>query len=222
MNSVEKIKSLFEKVPNDFGKIRELLSSQKFTKEELADIAVACAENCFGEYSDACNPKYENFNIEDMRSNYIVEAIELLLEFGLDPNITVNNDENVMWEAMWIDAPGVAAKVLKLLLENGGNPNHYIAEEHETLFEYISFKVSEDEYTHQYFYTVQFWWLLMAYGGCWKNGEIPLEMLNGNSVEIFKDYELFDYEIECFEPFKIGNWKMHIYNIETKEKVATY
>ncbi len=224
MHLVEEIKSLFEKVPNDFEKIKELLYSRKFSKEELAEIAIDCTDNCFCEYQDACNPERENFTMEDMRSNYIVDAIKLLTDVGLDPNVIVN-DDNVMWNTMWIDAPGVAVAVLKLLLEHGGNPNHYIPAERETIFDYIDFKVSYDEYTHEFFHTVQCWLLLMAYGACWQdNGEIPLTMLGGNSVEIFKNYELYDYEIESLpqESGKYGCWIMHIYNIETKEEVAVY
>ena len=72
---------------------------------------------------------------------------------------------------------------------------------------------------------VQYWLLLMAYGACWQNnGKIPLTMLGNNSVEIFKNYELYDYEIEPLpkEPGKYGCWIMHIYNVETREEVAVY
>ena len=204
-------------------KVNELLHSRKYSKEELAEIAIACTDNCFCEYQTACDPEYKDFNIEDMRSNYIVDAIKLLIDVGLDPNVIVD-DDNVMWNTMWIDTPGVTAAVLKLLLDNGGDPNRYIPAERETIFDYIDFKVSYDEYTHEFFHTVQCWLLLMAYGACWQNGEIPLTMLNGNSVEIFKNYELYDYEIEPLpqEPGKYGCWRMHIYNIETKEEVAVY
>lgn len=147
----------------------------------------------------------------------------LLLEFGLNPN-TIVKDENVMWNTMWIDAPNTAAAVLKLLLENGGEANHFIPGENETLFEYIAFKVSYDEYTHDYFHTVQCWLILMAYGASWSNGEIPITMIGNNTVDIFKNYQMYDYVIEPLpkEPGKYGCWRMHIYNIETKEEVAVY
>ena len=57
-------------------------------------------------------------------------------------------------------------EVIALLLENGGNPNHLISCEGESIFEYIDFKVSYDEYTHDYLHTVQCWSVLMAYGAC--------------------------------------------------------
>lgn len=223
MELVNQIKEKFNKTPSDIDGLRTLLSMRKFSEEELAEIAVDFTDDCFCEYQDALNSKISEITLENMNSNYILEAIALLLEFGLDPNTNVK-EENVMWNTMWIEAPNIAASVLKLLLENGGNPNHYIPSEGETLFEYIGFKVSYDEYTHEYFHTVQCWLVLMAYGACWSDGEIPIKMHGKNTVDIFKEFEKYDYEIEPLpqKPGKYGCWRMHIYNIETKEEVAIY
>ena len=217
------IKKKFNDDPSDLDGIRGLLAKRKFTAVELAELAVDFTDNCFCEYYDALDPKVESVTVENMHSNYIVDAINLLLEFGLDPNVIVR-DENVLWNAMDINAPNVAASVMKLLLENGGDPNHIIPAERESIFEYIAFKVSYDEYTHKYFHTVQCWLLLMAYGACWRNGEIPITMLGGNPVEIFKEFEKYDYKIEPLpqETGKYGCWIMHIFNRETKEEVAIY
>ncbi|MBQ2677265.1 MAG: hypothetical protein IJF54_07710 [Clostridia bacterium] len=223
MNLVQQIKEIFWQTPSDLKKIRRLLMMRKFTKDELAELAVGFVGNCFGEYRDALNPEFKFITIENMHSNYVVEAIDLLLEFGLDPN-TIVHDENVLWNTKWIDAPNVAASVMRLLLENGGDPNHFIPAEFETLFENITYKVSRDEQENDYLYTVRCWLLLMAYGGCWRIGKIPITMLNGKSVEIFKEFELYDYGIEYLpqESGKYGYWILHIFNIKTKEEVARY
>lgn len=223
MNLVKQIKEVFEQEPSHLDEIRSLLSLRELTKEELADLAISFTNECFCEYRDALDAEVESVTIENMHSNYVIEAINILLEFGLDPN-TVFVDDNVLWNAMWIDSPNVAASLMRLLLENGGDPNHFIPAEHETLFEYIAFKVSYDQYTHDYFHTVQCWLVLMAYGACWRDGEIPLTMLGNKSVEIFKEFEQFDYEIEPLpqEPGKYGCWIMHIFNIHTQEEVARY
>jgi len=43
-------------------------------------------------------------------------------------------------------------------------------------------------------------------------------------VDIFKDIEQCDYEIEPLpqNPGKYGSWIMHIFNKETNEEVAVY
>ena len=118
----------------------------------------------------------------------------------------------------------LAGAALRLLLEHGGDPNHRIPAEHETLFESIAFEVSYDRYTHEWFHTVQCWLVLMAFGGCWDEGNIPLTMLGDNRVEMFRDFERFDYIIEPLpqDPGKYGCWIMHVFDRETMEKVAQY
>ena len=224
MNEVNRIKEIFVQTPENLAEIREILSSREFTKKELAELGAAFTWEGFNEYYDALNPECPEVSIDHMHSDYILDAIQLLLEFGLDPNLVVD-EESAFWHAMYIDAPNVGASLMRLLLENGADPNLPTISAGESIFDYIDFKVSFDEYTHDYFYTVQCWLVLMAYGGQFrKNGKIPITMLNGHSVEIFKNFELFDYTIEPLpqEPGKYGCWIMHIYNIETKEEVARY
>ena len=247
MELIAQIKELFKKTPSDLEGIRKLLSSQKLTEDELAELAISFTEDCSFEYSDALISEDKSVSIANMHSNYIIKAIDLLLNFGLDPNTIIKGD-NVMWCAMWIDAPNVAASLLKLLLEHGGDPNHYLPGEGESIFSYIDCKVSIDEYTHDFFHTVQCWLLLMGYGACWRNRELPLTLRGENSVEIFKNFDRYDYEIELL-PQKSGkhgcwimrifdaivphkrkkdnfldsdSWIMHIFDVETKEEVAVY
>ncbi len=147
--------------------------------------------------------------------------ISLLIEFGLDPNLIVNY-ENPIWSARFIDAPNIGASVLRLLLENGGDPNHFYPSDNITIFDYIYGNVCLDELDFDYDHTVQYWLVLMAFGGRDSNGNLPLVMLNGNSVEIFKNFELYDFWLEA--PLQGSNqkahWIMHIYHVDTKEEVA--
>lgn len=247
MELIDQIKEHFKRTPSDLEGIKKLLSSQQLTEDELAELAISFADECFYEYNDAIHSENKSVRISNMHSNYIIEAIDLLLQFGLDPNTIVKGD-NVMWSAMWIDAPNVAASLLRLLLEHGGDPNHYLPREGDSIFGYIDVKVSIDEYTHDFFHTVQCWLLLMGYGARWRNGELSLTMLGENSVKIFKNFERYDYEIEllpqkprkhsCWfmhildivRPYKhkkddfcdLDFWIMHIFDVETKEEVAVY
>lgn len=220
---VKEIIGIFKTVPVDFAKIEEILSVYSFTKKEMAEIANLCVDECFCEYRDMVAENGENLDMENMHSYYILRMISLLLQYGLDPNVTIDED-NALWGAMYIDAPNVGASVMRLLLEHGGDPNHCTPEDPETIFEYINFKVSYDEYTYEWLHTVQCWLVLMAHGACWDDGKIPLTMLNENSVEIFKNFEKYTYTIEYLpqEPNKYGCWIMHIYDKETYEEVAVY
>jgi len=222
MKNIDEIKVVFEETPSELEKIEELLSLYKPDKKELAYLAIKFADECYWEHQTSI--EFERISYEKMHSNFIIDAIKLLLKYGLDPNDIVD-DENVLWQTVWIDAPNVAASLMKLLLENGADPNHFIPAESETLFGSIatdlSYDISENGYTYRHF--VQCWLLLAGYGGCFKDGETPITMLDKNSVEIFKDFEAYYYEIELFpEEYGTNKWEMHVYDIKTKKEVAIY
>jgi len=224
MGDIEKVKKMLSLIPPDLDGARKELSEAGFSKEELAEIAIDAAYSCFDEYHDALNLEKTGITVDAMNSGYLIETLQILLDHGLDPN-TVVDDENVMWLLQYADAPNIGPAALRLLLENGGDPNHvFPADAVETLFEYVTYKVSYDEYTHEFFHTVQFWLVLLAYGGHWRNGSIPITMLNGYTVEIFKDFESFDYTIEPLpqEPGKYGCWIMHIFRVDNDEEVARF
>lgn len=217
--------SMFAQIPPDWQNLEKIFRQYSFTKEQLAEIAISLSEDCFCEYRDAVDEKIENVTPDHLHSNYLLNSLQMLLDNGLDPNVYIGKyEENVMWELQYVDAPNIAAAAMRLMLENGADPNRIVPSEKESIFQYIDFKVSYDSYTHEDFFTVQCWLVLMAYGGCWSNGEIPLTMLNGNDVEIFKEFENFDYWLETLpkEPGHYGCWIMHIFDTRTKEEVARY
>lgn len=214
---------LFSEIPPDRKKIEDVFSQYTFSKEQFAEIAVALAQDCFVEYSDALDKRVPDVTPDHMNSNHLLESLQQLLNHGLDPNICVGEDaDNVMWYLQFVDTPNIGASAMRLLLENGADPNLKLPPEEESVFDWLDFDVSYDHYT--YVYTVQCWLVLMAYGGCWENGNIPLTMLNGNKVDIFKNFEHYDYSIEPLpqEPGYYGCWIMHIFDIRTREEVARY
>ncbi|MBO4953563.1 MAG: hypothetical protein J6D04_00245, partial [Clostridia bacterium] len=56
----------------------------------------------------------------------------------------------------------------------------------------------------------------IGYGATMGNGQCPVEVADGFSVEQFKDFENFTYEIE----FRENDWIMYIIDSRTNEKVA--
>jgi hypothetical protein len=135
---VELAEKMFAQVPPDWGKIDALLSEAHFSDEELAAIAIDLTDDCFCEYNYAINEDFPDLTPENMHSNYLLQSLQTLLDHGLDPN-TIYNEENVLWNIQFINAPGAAGSAMRLLMEYGGNPNHCIPDDDETLFDSISF-----------------------------------------------------------------------------------
>jgi hypothetical protein len=217
--AVERLKALFAEIPPRWAQIGDLFSRCEFTPEELAEAAVDVTDNCFDEYSQALDPSCPSVSVDRMHTPYVIPSLAILLEHGLDPNLVVDG-ENAMWNTQWINAPDICAGALRLLLESGGDPNLVL--DGESLFECVTYKVSEDDHDRDYFCLLQCWLVLMGFGGCWSSGAIPVRMLNGNDVRIFRNYELFDFRIErpISENGKRSRWIMHIINRETGEEVA--
>lgn len=220
---VEQAKRLFSQIPPDWHGIDNLLQRVAFSSEELAVMAVHVASDCFCEYRDTLADAAGAVAADALHSHYLVQSLRVLLSHGLDPNTVCDDCENVLWDIQYVDAPGVAAAAMRLLLENGGNPNHAFQEEPETLFEHVDFAVSYDAYTHDYLHVVQCLLLLMAYGGRLRNGTVPITMLGGHDVRIFKDVERFSYTIEQPQEQGVCNCRiMHIYDTETGMEAARY
>ena len=60
------------------------------------------------------------------------------------------------------------------------------------------------------------WLVGIGYGGKIKNGILPVVMKNGYEPQIFKEHELFDYEIEYLK----RNWILHILKADSREEMA--
>lgn len=221
-SAVKEIAELFSRIPPDLDTIDQLIGQSTLTKEELAYLACCLGDQCFGEYGDALNPEVKTITLDHMNSNFLVPSLKLLLKHGLDPN-TVSDDRNVMWALRFADAPYVGANALKLLLEAGGDANHYIPAEGEGLFSSVSFDVSYDydEYDALELHLVHQWLLLMAYGGCYSDGTIPLKMSTGYDVTIFKDFQNYDFHISRRSD-EWGDWTMKIFDVHTNKCVATW
>ena len=229
METVERIKNMFSELPPKLDAIRAELENANLKKEEIWEIANSAVEDCMFEYRDALEYRETqpdssgDIRFEEFHSNYIVGSLALLLEFGLDPNYE-NEYESIMSHIQWIDMPNMAATVMRLLLEHGGDPNFHSQYEPESLFESITFDVSEDHVTYRGVNYVQCWLVLMGYGGCFRDGTIPVAMKDGYQADIFKRFENYDFQIETIpaESPKWNDWRMRIIDKTTGCEVAVY
>ena len=222
MEKVKEIIELFTAIPPKWNEIRDLLGKHQFSKEELAEIAYKVTDSCFLERVDVENNCFRPFD-ETCHGFYVLDSLKLLLDFGLDPNV-IAGENNIMWHSKHIDAPdelNMGAQALRLLLEHGGNPNLMDHWDGLTFFEDIDYYISSDG-EDGYLTRFPFFLVLAAFGGSIE-GRTPLIMLEGNKVDIFKDFELFDFKIETLpKKHAEGDWIVHIFNKNTKEEVAYY
>ncbi len=138
-------------------------------------------------------------NYEIHRENFH-QCLSVALKNRLDPNEIVlyeDDDEgdNIMWAVVgMIRRYAAAPRILKALLDHGGNPNLEIGF-HEMVFSKVDdFFWIDGETLPKCILPC---WLLAAYGGDQDNIDyLPLTMLNGHSMENLKQYENYAFSFE--------------------------
>ncbi|MBR4858872.1 MAG: hypothetical protein IKU08_06770 [Clostridia bacterium] len=101
------------------------------------------------------------------------------------------NYENVMQSVHFFDDGDLSARVLRNILNNGGNHNLII--DCYALFADIdsdlTIAISMDLYHHKWQLdnAWRFWLVMVGFGGMLNNGECPVEMCEGFQPDIFKN-----------------------------------
>lgn len=216
-------------IPPNIEEIKQELSYRTFSAEDISKAAIMYLEECFDEHINEAfeSHKYmEALVIPNLHSTYVYEVVELLLQYGLDPN-AVYDDTNIMYELKYVDNEYIGADTLALLFENGGRLDLVV--DGEAIFDNIGFDVifdSIEQYDRRrYDALVHCWLVYLGYGAAHGN-RIP-------AVDVFKVYdseELFDLkELKNHRNFTFGlsyvdgrgeKWSLHIFDRRTRWEVA--
>ena len=199
--------------------VEQLIIDMKLTSEEITRTAIKLAD------ANTLEIHQRDYTDELVTANW-VELFEIFIKYGLMPNYVYTDDGrnyyNIMQEIRYIDNGDTAPTIMRMLMEHGGNPNLQI--DVETLFEWLDFSVVFDviELNNKRLFDIEFkiWLVLMGFGGYIKNLECPVKMKTGYSVEVFKNFEDFDYTIDMINQAE-EKWVMHIFNKSTNEEIAT-
>ena len=231
-----RLRDAFLSLPPEFDAIRKNLTDWKLPSEALSYIACEIVdEKCRWE----CMKMWDTDNgwldhklqescvavDEELVTSYLPEIITMLLDFGMDPNeIDSGNSypRNIMHLLQHVQYKDYAAQCVKLLLEHGGDPNLDLDEgplcaicEGDVIFDVM-------EGQHLLEAEIPYWYVLMGYGGLANDNRTPVDMIGDNKLEIFKDYEKYDYRIEYQEKSnRKYTWTLYIFEKETGIDVAT-
>jgi len=151
-------------IPVDLAAVEHYLCVEALTADEVTRAAIVYAEKCQFEIGDW---EYENRRkcpegiVPGFHSTQLVEVIELLLKYRLQPNAIYENNYNIMDAMEYIDNDFLAADAVALLTEHGGNPG--IILDGESLFDRIDFDIfycaNENDSVP---YRVHLWMVLLA------------------------------------------------------------
>lgn len=202
----QKLLDLLLQIPPKMEDAENLIKLQKYTSEELTGVAINYAKKSSFDVSDAIlieemePPTNPSEIIEGCHSTHLYEVLDLLLQYGADVNTVLKSDTssyNLMSAVMWVDNGYVAADSMRLLLENGGNPNLIVDD--ESIYDNLNFDIwfgaIEQENRCRYDHWVHTWFVLLAFGAEDPNGSLFKEY---DKEEIFslnklKDHRNYDF-----------------------------
>jgi hypothetical protein len=153
------------------------------------------------------------------------ELFNVLLSNGLDANLVICDDgrnyENILQSIQYFDDRDLSARIARNILLHHGTPNVVI--DGETLFREVDGSLMIDInlglYPQKWMLdnAFRFWLVLVGFGGLIIDGRSPIKMCDGYQVEIFRDFEKFDYRIT----YNTKESDMEIFEKETGTIVAT-
>lgn len=217
-------------IPPDFAAAEKLLQQECFSSDEVTKVAMRYADECFLDIADTfrTNPddriSFSDFMpppgvVPRLHSTYLYDVVKLLLDYGLDPNAIIDED-NIMEMLLYVDNEYVAADTMALLLEHGGNPN--LSVDGESVFQQVDFGIWFDAVElyirWRYDAWVHTWMVLLAYG------------CEGSGIKVFREYnsdalfdlkKLKDHHNYYFGlSYENGDRMIHIYDKKTFWEVA--
>ena len=234
-NKAKRLYELILTIPVDLNEIKKEIENSQLSAEELGIVAYEYANECFYEGVEIDDEDNENLDlffsspavvIPNHHSTYFLEVIELLLQYGLDPN-TIVEDDSLLDTVRYVHNEYIAADTLALLFANGADIDLKI--KGSRVFHDIDFDVSFDAFNQHnrryYDSLVHCWFVWLGYGARMDNGESGLELYTewntGKEFDLAKLRNHRDYDF-CLSrvPSHGENWSLHIFEKKTLWEVA--
>lgn len=210
----ENAQKLFDMLfTTDFNRseLKAKLDAGLFSVDDVNMAAFRYVEYCNGVPDfDECDRHPFGEIIPGYESSHLMEAIKLLLEYGLDPNKTFETEchENILSELRFVMNGYQSADAAALMFEYGANPNLIIEDEGIPLISDLDFDVVwflygdvdsryvADEFMH-------YWMVIIGNGAKFQDGS--------EVVKVFQDYSTPHYE--TFDVSKLKNHRQYYFGI---------
>lgn len=221
----------------DKNSLRKALETGRFKPEDVNRAAIDYVQTCMdlrhGDKYDV-SVRYFGETVPGYEDSHVVEALEVLLDFGLDPNklyIEKGEDDHIRdcWNIMhdlWTVGNGYqAADALFLLLTHGGNPSLKL--DYVTLMDEatdsVEFEINEREDMNDYAFDalVHYWLVLVGFGGKSINGSCPLDPVHDFDLSLLRNHRDYYYGEIYTEKSKDG-WQYCIFDKHTNREVARF
>lgn len=204
----ENAKKLYELLfTKDFNKDELIaqLDSGKFSVEDINLAAYKYVESCHNAETDAYQQHlFDHLHFGELlpgiESSHLVEAFQILLEYGFDPNKIMTYDDggqtNIMEQLMFVYNGYQAADAADLILTHGGNPSLIIEGtslirnlNHELLFSMVGneeFRYFSDAIAH-------YWMVYIGNGAKLEDGRESVDPVGNFDISNFRNHRQYYY-----------------------------
>ena len=228
-------KELYDKLLTadfDVASLRKALDSGKYDAEAVNFAAINYVDKCWSDsWVDAYD--WELFHLGDIvpgfRSSHVTETIEILLDYGLDPNRIYKDkhDEeyNIMEQLQGVINGYQAADSLYKLLSHGGNPNLIVNGLPIVSCldsDIIIYTENRDEIADVlYDEMLHYWMVLVGFGATYSDGKLPMEPVKGFDLSKLKNHRDYYYGTVYSDRMK-GDWDICFFDRRTNWEVGRY
>lgn len=210
----ENARKLFDMLfTTDFNRseLKAKLDAGLFSVDDVNMAAFRYVEYCNGVPDfDECDRHPFGEIIPGYESSHLLEAIKLLLEYGLDPNKTFDTEchENILSELRFVMNGYQSADAAALMFERGADPNLTVDGGENTIIGDLCFDVCwflygdvdsryvADEFMH-------YWMVIIGNGAKFQDGS--------EVVKVFQDHSAIHNEM--FDVSKLKNHRQYYFGI---------
>ena len=221
----------------DSSALRKTLDTGCFSPDDVNRAAIDYVQYCMEfRHGDHYNGEKRHYGetIPGYEDSHVVDALEVLLDYGLDPNkkyVEKNDDGsirdcwNIMCELWSIGNGYQAADALYLLLSRGGNPSlvlDYITITDEVT-DSVEFEINERGNVNEYAFDalIHFWLVLIGFGGKSINGSCPLDSVHDFDLSLLRNHRNYYYG-EIYTKDSKDGWQYCIFDRQTNREVARF
>lgn len=214
----------------DSVSLRRDLEAGKYNTEDVNYAAYDYVEDCQSQLAELpdCDDLPPGITVPGLPSSHMTEALELLLDFGLDPNriFTQEGEMNIMVDLQLIDNGYQGADSLYLLLSHGGDPNLVVDGQSllsEPYFD-LWFDTSNRDMLYDSLYEakIHYCMVLIGFGArCENHSREPLDRVNDFDLSLLKNHR--DYYVGAIHSDKSNDgMELCFFDKHTNWEVARF
>ena len=186
-------------------KLRAELSAGQYSSEDVSMAGYKYVDDCLADLTGddyKTPPRMPGELLPGYRSSHMLDALSLLLAYGLDPNAIYFTDssgegDNIMSALRYIDNGYLAADCLALLLEHGGNPNLIL--NGRAIIRDINLDLWFDMFNQKdrlrYDALAHYWMVFIGYGAKLEDDIKPILMCPGHDASELRQHRDFYYGV---------------------------